>query len=228
MRNLRKLLLLAVMACAAMAFAAPSAFATFPVEVTDADGIHCGPVSVVDHSVSGGCEVHVVSDGNISLISHRAGMGEVIVNDCLNEYTLNIDENGEGWIHAISLTGGVGCGTNVQPCVEDDGHQEPWHIDVEHDGLGGEEGIAEFCVNELIAPGVRCEWEGDLEVDLTNDGGAYSAESENANEGKQFVVETTVAHPAAAQANCVALAPTLEVEGHWDFENPQGIAINHL
>jgi hypothetical protein len=229
MRNVGKLLLVALMAVAAFAFSASSASASLPVEVMDeaSGGDHCADLGYANHRASGGCHLLVHSD-SVLLIQHRAA-GDVIVNNCVNDYEIRLDENGEGWIQDVSFTpGDPGCGTAVTPCTEEGAKGDfPWHIDIEHDGAGGEVGEAEICIDEVIAPGISCELEGDIDISLNEDAHELSAEADDAT----FTVEENTAHPVGAQTNCnnLLLLGALEVDAHWTITGETGnVEIEHL
>jgi hypothetical protein len=125
MRTARKLTLLAMLAIAATALAAPSAFAqTEPElhnqapriiaqqELHNANDVNCPVVSntpppaVSPNPVSGGCRLHFNSIGTVPLSAHlSAGGPEVAISDCTVEFDIRIDAAGEGWISHQEFTG---------------------------------------------------------------------------------------------------------------------------
>jgi hypothetical protein len=119
MRNVRKLVLLAVMALAAMALAAPSASA---LEITnEAGGAHCAAVTLNGSDVDGGCLTHATSNGTIELRKHVFGV-ESTITTCDNEFTGRVNEDASGYIFEQVLSG-AGC--TRQACVVS-GEGTPW------------------------------------------------------------------------------------------------------
>jgi hypothetical protein len=139
MSNVRKLVLLAVMALAAMALMAPAASAQMePAEVSHeelAGNSHCNP-----------CVVHAVNETGIVLEL----FGEV-VSVCNNEFNAEIGENGVGELDDQTLTG-PNCG--ITPCAD-----EHWPIEVWEAGLNDFRLEAEFCVNSPLFGVVDCHLE---------------------------------------------------------------------
>jgi hypothetical protein len=231
----------ATAAVIALAVSASSALAN-PVEVLNENSEHCTPVSVVDHVVSGGCEFHTV--GTAQMIRHTP-MGEVVVQSCANEQTLNVDEFGEGWVSGISFPpGDVSCNITVRPCVEDStehvGPQEPWRVHVEETGPETLHAIVRGCLRVQVSsnPDAFCELEGDAETDLNFDGSNYSAESSGGapdpdsgifEEQSQAVNRVVVAHEPGVfpHFGCEALAAQLEFAGHGNSEGPLPFSVVH-
>ena len=142
MRIVRKLVLLASMAIAATAFAAPSAFAatapqgdgrslepqlphSSPELQTRAEpgGLLCPAVSPAPgtnpapHITAGGCKVH--GRGNaIRLGAHISGGVEVQVSNCDVEVELRLNSTGGGWITHQELTDVVAGSCTREPCPE--------------------------------------------------------------------------------------------------------------
>jgi hypothetical protein len=225
MRFARKLFLLAAMAVAAMALAAPSASAQ--VEVTNELGQHCSAVTKVGHHVEGGCELHIVNEGqHVELIQHPVSGGpDVIVADCDNEFRAHIGEDGEGWIDEIEISLGEtpSCNTAIRECRSGDpeagGEDEPWHIQIEENGPGTEHANVEICL--FVQPAFPShagsfDLTGHVEIDLTTvDGVLQSAEAE----------DTTLTEQSPPPA---ILGAQDEIDGHWHVEplSPT-IIINH-
>jgi hypothetical protein len=234
MRIARKLFAVAIMAVATLALSASVASAS-PVEVVDENGIHCSPVTVVSHVVSGGCQAHIVSTGGatIQLIRHIPTGEEVVSIHCNNEYRLNLDEFGEGWIHGISFPpGDAWCNNTIRPCVEADsgehvGPQEPWRVHVEETGPGTEHAIVRLCLRLQIGINAFCEVEGDVEIGIFTDGlGRETFETgKDAPDPAHGIVEeqsrpinrVVVAHNVE-HLTCEGLASQIEFAGHWETE----------
>jgi hypothetical protein len=144
MRTARKATLLAMLAIAATALAAPSAFAQTEPElhpqaprIAASQEIHGAadaacpavtpnpPVAVSPTSTAGGCRMHITAP-NVVLTAHlSAGGTEVTVNTCNLEFDRRIDPDGEGWISHHEFTqGAVGtctrraCGQLTPPTSE--------------------------------------------------------------------------------------------------------------
>jgi hypothetical protein len=134
MRIMRKLMLLALMAAAALAFTAPSASA---LEVEIENGVHCTAVEIIDHGEgSGGCTVHATSEAQVELGSP---LGMTL---CDNEFEARVDENGEGFIYSQLLTN---CSPlPVIPCSEA-GVNDNWEVHLKSETLME----AQFCVDVL-------------------------------------------------------------------------------
>jgi len=139
MRFARKLTLLATMAIAALALAAPSAFGQSLEITNEATGAHCGSLTVGTHSVSGGCQVNAVSEtmsngDDVVLRQHIFGI-ESTVTECTNQFTANLNEDGEGYL-TNQVLGGAAC--SREPCNEEasGGAQDPWHGTGREDDTG--------------------------------------------------------------------------------------------
>jgi len=153
---MRKFILMAVMALAAMAVVAPSSFAETeaPVSpsqvgsVSDASGDPCGTVSRSGHTISGGCVVHASGAGAV-LTSHTI-FGEIVGARCDNEFTGHIGTDGNGWIgiNEVEITEAAVNNLNctheeggVQKCSEADaaaiGHPGDWAISGFEDTANG-------------------------------------------------------------------------------------------
>jgi hypothetical protein len=135
MRNARKLVLLAVMALAAMALTAPTAFGqlqedheTLELKNTTT-GVHCPAVNMANKS--GGCLIHAKSEPTqgVELRKHVFGI-ESHITTCDNEFTGRVNEDAEGYIGHQLLTG-ASCVR--QPCKVDGVTTEwPAHGDEAH------------------------------------------------------------------------------------------------
>ena len=131
MRFARKLALLAVMAMAAMAFAAPSAFGQ-GLEITDeTQGGHCPEnVAVTGHTVTGGCLVHARSETEFVLRQHIFGI-ESTAFTCEEEFHARLNHLGEGYIFNQQLTQHPGDVCDREACEEEIDpppfERRPWH-----------------------------------------------------------------------------------------------------
>lgn len=138
MRIARKLTLLAMLAIAAAAFAAPSAFAQTSTEpeahnqaprlivqqeVHNANDLACplvtpsppvAPPALPPLTAGGGCRAHVASVGTVPLVNHNAAGVETVISNCNVEFDLRVDAAGEGYLTHHEFTGGAGCTT--KPC----------------------------------------------------------------------------------------------------------------
>jgi len=151
MRFARKLALLATMALAALALAAPSAFGQALQTTNEATGADCPSVSAVGHAISGGCVIHASSEGEITLRQHIFGI-ESTVSVCENEFTGRLGPNGAGFINQQTLGDHGDCAR--EPCDEETGTKEkrPWPATGREQFLHpGKEGVlrAVFCVETL-------------------------------------------------------------------------------
>ena len=139
MRIARKLTLLAMLAIAAAAFAAPSAFAQSSTEpeahnqtprlivqqeVHAANDVNCplvgpsppvAPPALPPLAATGGCRAHVASVGTVPLTQHDALGNEAVVTNCTVEFDLRIDVAGEGYLTHQEFTGPAGV-CNTKPC----------------------------------------------------------------------------------------------------------------
>jgi hypothetical protein len=122
MRNLRKLVLLAMAASAAMAFAASSASAQNLELVNEATGVHCPAVTLSGSDVNGGCLAHATSEGTIELRKHVFGI-ESHITGCNNEFAGRFNEDANGYIFEQVLTG-ASC--SRQACKDGGGEGTPW------------------------------------------------------------------------------------------------------
>jgi hypothetical protein len=184
MRIARKWMLLAVLAIAATALAAPSAFAQTEPElhnqgarIAASQEIHGAadaacpavtpnpPVAVSPTSTAGGCRIHA-SGPNVALVAHlTAGGTEVTVGSCNVEFNLRVDPDGEGWIsHQEFTPGTVGtcsrrsCGQLTPPTSEGRAYTA-YMQEREIAGQGPrEEAVVLFCTENLdgTSPG-HCE-----------------------------------------------------------------------
>jgi hypothetical protein len=141
MRIARKLMLLAMLAIAATAVAAPSAFAQASTEpelhnqtprLIVQQEVHAGgadvncplvtpsppvsPPALPPTTAGGGCRAHVTSGAQtIVLSNHDAAGAEAVVSVCGVEFDIRVDVAGEGYITHQEFTGAAGT-CNVRPC----------------------------------------------------------------------------------------------------------------
>jgi hypothetical protein len=140
MRIARKLTLLAMLAIAAAAFAAPSAFAQTSTEpeahnqtprlivqqeVHAANDTNCplvtpsppvAPPALPPTTAGGGCRAHIASVGSVVLSSHDATGTEAVLSSCGGvELDMRIDVAGEGYLTHQEFTGDPSTCV-VKPC----------------------------------------------------------------------------------------------------------------
>ena len=171
MRLARKLTLLAVMAIAAMAVAAPSAFAQTEPLAHDQDtggvivnqepaGTACPAVTPVAppatpevFAAAGGCRVHI-SGTAIVLTAHVFGI-ESTDSTCNVEMDMRVDSGGEGWLSHLEFTQGATGTCTRRACHQTEagtppptGQSEgrPWGFYGDETGPGTEVIRALFCV----------------------------------------------------------------------------------
>jgi hypothetical protein len=178
MRLARKLTLLAMLALASSALAAPSAFAQTEPELHNqtprilvAQEVHANtdiacpgitptpPPAVSPTVTTGGCRQHYTAP-NVPLIAHlSAGGTEVTVLTCDWEFDIRFDAAGEGWItHQEFTQGTVGtctrrsCGQLAPPT--DEGRAYTVYLqEREVAGVGPrEEAVFLFCTQQLADP----------------------------------------------------------------------------
>jgi hypothetical protein len=130
MRNARKLLLLAVMAMTAMAFAAQTASAQTLEITNEANNAHCSAVTIVKHDVNNGCLIHANSEAaGVELRKHVFGV-ESHITKCKNEFHGRVDEDANGYIFEQVLSNlPVGPACTRAPCTEIEpgsGEGDPW------------------------------------------------------------------------------------------------------
>jgi hypothetical protein len=165
MRNARRLLP-AVMVLAVTAIAAPAAFAQSNPENHETLEVlkeppldHCPAVSKLVHTATGGCLIHVKSNGEIELRKHVFGIESHISAGCEWEFWARLNEDAEGAIiHQKLVPHPSSC--IRQPCKEaGEPSPTPWpiHLDEGHvPGVDGETGIPagewitfNFCVEPV-------------------------------------------------------------------------------
>ena len=118
---LGRVALVTLMALAALAVGSPLASA---VELTQEEsGLHCPPVTVSDHSVSGGCLF--AGQNQDGFVERRGAFGIMYL--CSWGFSARLNENGEGYAYQQVLTG-PDCG--VAPRTESDGHKHLWPLEV--------------------------------------------------------------------------------------------------
>lgn len=211
MRNVRKLLLLAAMALAAVGLSVPAAFGQVQenhetLEILDGQGNHCPAVNMATHS--GGCLIHATSETNVELRKHVFGI-ESHITSCTHELWGRSNEDAEGWITSHNFIGGPSCVR--QPCKVSGVSQEwPAHADEGHVvGVDGETGVpagewgtVTFCV-EPVGGGT----DESCEIDIpANQAGAGLAE---------FGQVTEMAGHGFSGFRC-------ELIGHWNTEHGVG------
>jgi hypothetical protein len=169
MRLARKLVLLATMAMAAMALAAPSAFAQSEplahhavpdIQVrAEPAGTLCPAVTInaTRTVAAGGCIVHG-SGPNIVLVAHVFGV-ESVQSTCNVEFDLRIDADGEGFLTHQELTQGTQGVCTRRPCGSLPAGTEgrPWEVSGRETGTVAPREIltALFCVETLNSDGTH-------------------------------------------------------------------------
>jgi hypothetical protein len=121
----------------------------------------------------------------------------------------------------------------VAVCVTN-GHQEPWHIQIEEDAPDSEVAHLESCRDIAInaVPLISCRIRGDFDLDMSGIADHHTLETQNTNEESPMVVESVVAANPVFQPQCdgtfaPASGNTLEFRGHFVTEEPDGTDIHH-
>jgi hypothetical protein len=242
MRLARKLTLLAMLAIAATALAAPTAFAqTEPEghnqtprlivqqEVHAANDVNCpnvtpSPPPLVSPTVTaGGCRQHYTAP-NVPLTQHVAAGTEVLVSTCDVEFEIRLDLAGEGWIvHQEFTQGTVGtctrraCG-QLQPPTSEGRAYTVYLQETEVAGQGPRESaVVLFCTEFMdgTSPG-HCE----ITVPL----------SQTATHRYQFTAVDLAGHPGNVFPRCelsgtFTQEATLGTTGEGQLE--QNVEIRH-
>jgi hypothetical protein len=151
MRIARKLMLLAITAFAAMAFAASSAQATENLEIIDeGTATHCS--AWVEGNPAGGCKWH--AEGEVRLFGHFFGI-ESTEARCHIEIEGRVDETGDGEINSVVVTNGghgeTNCATVSPPC-----NLPHWVGRIEETGPGAEQ-LSGYVCFDPTETGARCE-----------------------------------------------------------------------
>lgn len=132
MRNVRKLLLLALGLIAMAAMLPSVASAQESVELYEeispgVIGNHCPTVVADDHHLPSNahCSINAesVAGTTADLYQHVAGVGEIRFSQCVNHFEGAFDENGEGYVYDQVLEESAGCGR--QPCDEAEDSDHP-------------------------------------------------------------------------------------------------------
>lgn len=171
MRTARKLTLLAALAVAATALAAPSALAQLThnqtprlivqQETHTASDVSCPavlpspPPNPPPLTTSGGCRVHLASAGNITFVGHTMGGMEVVDDICSLEANMRIDVDGEGYLTHQELTG-AGCDLRACEQLEpptDEGRAWSFYMREMEPPQRTEVMVLRLCVSTLMLPG---------------------------------------------------------------------------
>jgi len=173
--------------------------ATAGVEVIDLDTQeHCGEVTVVDHVVSGGCELSATSEGgpsapSIEVLQH-AGLSETVISTCYQELDVHVNEEGHGYV-ANQVLAGDECG--LEACDEPTHEELPWEFQI-GELLNGHVALGmTFCVRP---PDDCVEGENTIQPCAVVADVVETAPHE-------YEIETT-------GAPCVD-GPSTELRGHW-------------
>lgn len=150
MRTLRVTLLLAI-ASTAIAMTASAASAQTLEVTNEATGTHCPAVTISGTDVDGGCLTHITSEGNVVLRKHVFGIESDIYDNCTQEHSIRINEDGNGYYLEQQLfSGGGGGGCSVVACFDGaQGEKRPWPANAFE---GTPDGIVEGTEYITIAP----------------------------------------------------------------------------
>jgi hypothetical protein len=164
MRLALKLSVTGMMALAFLSLTAVTASAQ--VEVLEEDGGHCPPVTIVVHTVSGGCDVEYRSERHLQLVAYVPS--PVIVSNCNLHFRALIGENGIGYVTAAVLSSETNPPTSPActraPCDENGpigaSAMLPWPIHIEENIPDQESIELEFCHRTTASgeggAGTRC------------------------------------------------------------------------
>lgn len=177
MRIARKLTLLAMLAIAVTALAAPPALAQTEPElhpfsrVVAVQEVHAAtdamcpavtptpPAAMSPLVTAGGCRLHYTAPGMVLIAHLSAGGAEVVVSNCDLEFDMRIDSSGEGWISHQEFTQGVmgtcsrrACGQVAPPTSE--GRAWSYYLqELEIAGQGPSESmVVLICTEDLTTP----------------------------------------------------------------------------
>jgi len=160
MRIARKIMLLAAMAIAAMAFAAGSASAANPIEIEDLASNPCNPA----------CVVHIDGESHLARLDTGA-----IITTCADEFSAELNHNGTGPITWTgSAHGAPGC--NTTNCVI---MSPRWNIaSTEEVAAGQVEFLVPICLRSIVT---GAESECSVDVIATDlGGGSYHFDAASA------------------------------------------------
>ncbi|HYJ00391.1 MAG TPA: hypothetical protein VEX36_12050 [Thermoleophilaceae bacterium] len=165
--------MLAVVAIAATALMAPSAFGQEPLMHDQNPQLQAGAEpgnnpcpAVVAHDnnvVEGGCRLHIAGTG-IQFIGHLAGGMEVITSTCAIEFTARLDSAAEGFLTHVEMADSGGFECHRRPCgflaVGDEGR--PWGFYAKEVAAGDENLTVLLCVRDQNGNEAHCEVDFDL------------------------------------------------------------------
>lgn len=128
MHHVRNVVLLVVACAAAACLVVPAATAQMEAVEYRAsqNGPHCQPVGYEDHVVTGGCEIKGEVEGADFTI--HTFLGELTYN-CYVELTINIDENGHGYMTDVEFANGEDDCSGFS-AEEETGGVTPWEFRV--------------------------------------------------------------------------------------------------
>ncbi len=157
---MRKLLVLAATALAALALTAGTASAQLEIQDEETGG-QCSEVSLVGHTVEGGCHVEFESEEHISLAIYFPH--PVLQLSCNVHFEARIGANGSGYVTDAELTDefpAVERHCRREPCDEPTHEMIPWPFDIA-EVAGAETVELDFCYRGSVldegATGTRCE-----------------------------------------------------------------------
>ena len=227
MRNIRKLLLLAFAAIAAMAFV-PSVASAQTVELEREQGGHCpAVVTLVNHLPSDeGCSIHAITEpGTTADLFQHTGVAEAPFSTCENEFEAAFDENGHGYIYDQVLSEVGACGR--EPCDEAETGATPhrnhaWEAQINEAGPpdAGEETIrVTFCLYPHNPTGGEGTTGTPCTVDLHVNQIEHDYEVESGDVDNH-------------ESPCINLGGIIELEGHWvttpATPSHRGFEVHHL
>jgi hypothetical protein len=155
MRPMRMLRRLVTMAIVASAMIVPSASAQIEM-LDEGTGAHCASVQVANHVVSGGCPLHLTSNGEVTIRN-----GGAIVAICKMEFEARVNETGHGYFYNQVLSGPMLMACAYEPCGEGaagTGAKEPWEFQMSEPAPATERLTTTFCISPIGTMGskVRC------------------------------------------------------------------------
>jgi len=116
----------------------------------EASGVPCFDVRLSGHSVTGGCPIYLVSEGETLLVA-GTGSGPIPISDCEEYFEAHIDGRSEGYIDVATMTAHAsGTFCTRTPCDEANGVDKPWRIHG-NEGPPGTMSI-EFCWRNVLTP----------------------------------------------------------------------------
>jgi hypothetical protein len=129
------------------------------IELVDEETFdHCPAVSESEGIVSGGCEIHLLTDQPLTFYSHPPGGAEFFGAGCQLEVVLRLDEQGVGYVADAAFAPAPPASCNWTPCPT---HVPlPWSTDLQE--VGGDAKLEfDLCVYEFWSGAVlTCPFDG--------------------------------------------------------------------